>query len=94
MAVARACGDLGAVGVEQLHGERAVAAVSAAAARLEAEAVVVVQQHVRVGVVHRVRKVRRVARRLVPVQLRQLLRGMRTQGLKIQGPRVELLAPA
>ena len=60
--------DLCAVGVEHLDGERPVGI-----ARLKAVAGVVVQQHVRVGVVYGVAEVRRVACALVLVQLQQLL---------------------
>ncbi len=63
------CSDFGAVGVEQLDGECAVSL-----ARLKAEARVIMQQHMRVGVVDRVAEVRRVARALVLIQVQQLLR--------------------
>ena len=66
---ARTWRNLGTVGVEQLHAERAVGG-----ARLQAEAGIVVQQHMRVGRVDRIRKCARRARALVAPQLQQLLR--------------------
>ena len=61
--------NLAAVGLQQLHREGAVLGL-----RLEAEAGVLVQQDVRVGIVHRVAELLGAARRLVLVQLQQLLR--------------------
>ena len=66
---------LAAVGLQELDAEGAVLGLG-----LKAEAGVLVQQDVRIGVVHRVAELLGAARRLVLVQLQQLLRSARRAG--------------